>query len=359
MTRLQRYSLVVIATVLTVAALRVADGFFVPLVFALVLALALAPIVRRLERLMARWVASALVVMMAIGGVGVMAYGLSDEAAYAIAELPDATRTFRENLRRLVNRREGTLSKIQQAASELQETATENSDRPLTPKGVTPVQVIAPPVDFTNFVWFGSQGILAALGMAAVISFLVYFLLAAGELFKRKFVRLAGEKLSQRRITLQVIEQIGDRVAKSLLHLAFASILVGIATWGMLSWFGVRYAGLWGLAAGLMNCIPYLGPAVVAVGLFLAGLLQFDLPTAFMIGGVAMVITAIEGFLFTPIVFGRSVALNPVAVFVSFMFWGWLWGIPGMFLALPLLTIIKTIAESVEDLAPLAEMLSD
>ena len=111
------------------------------------------------------------------------------------------------------------------------------------------LQVIAPPVDFTNFVWFGSQGILTVLGAAAVISFLVYFLLAAGELFKRKFVRLAGEKLSQRRITLQVIEQIGDRVAKSLLHLAFASILVGIATWGMLSWFGVRYAGLWGLAA--------------------------------------------------------------------------------------------------------------
>jgi predicted PurR-regulated permease PerM len=102
-----------------------------------------------------------------------------------------------------------------------------------------------------------------------------------------------------------------------------------------------------------------LGPAVVAAGLFLAGLLQFDLPTALMIGGVSMVITTIEGSLFTPIVFGRSVALNPVAVFVSFMFWGWLWGIPGMFLALPLLTIIKTIAESVEDLAPLAELLSD
>ena len=359
MSRLQRYSLVAIATVLTVAALRVAAGFFVPLIFGIVLALALAPIVRRLERLMARWVASGLVVMLAVSGVGGLAYSLSDEATEAVAALPDATRALRQTLRELVNRREGTLSKIQQAASELQETATENTERPLTPKGVTPVQVVAPPVDFSNFVWFGSQGILASLGAAAVISFLVYFLLAAGELFKRKFVRLAGEKLSQRRVTLQVIEQIVDRVAKALLHLGFAGILVGVATWAMLAWFGVQYAGLWGLAAGLMNCIPYLGPAVVAAGLFLAGLLQFDLATALMIGGVSMVITTIEGSLFTPIVFGRSVALNPVAVFVSFMFWGWLWGIPGMFLALPLLTIIKTIAESVEDLAPLAELLSD
>jgi predicted PurR-regulated permease PerM len=99
---------------------------------------------------------------------------------------------------------------------------------------------------------------------------------------------------------------------------------------------------------------------VVAAGLFLASLLQFsDLATATLISGVSLTVTTIEGALFTPIVFGRSVALNPVAVFVSFMFWGWLWGIPGMFLALPLLTILKTVAESVEDLAPVAELLSD
>jgi predicted PurR-regulated permease PerM len=122
----------------------------------------------------------------------------------------------------------------------------------------------------------------------------------------------------------------------------------------------VEYAVLWGIAAGLLNCIPYLGPAIVAAGLFLSALLQFgDLATASLISGVSLVITTIEGSLLTPILFGHSVALNPVAVFLSFMFWGWVWGIPGMFLALPLLTIVKTIAESVDDLAPLAELLAD
>jgi len=220
--------------------------------------------------------------------------------------------------------------------------------------------VVEPPLDLSNIVWFGSQGILGILGSTALIGFLVYFLLASGDLFKRKLLKLSGDRLSQRKITLQVIEQIGDRVAKSMLHLMFAGVLVGLCTWGIVAWFGVQYAGLWGLLAGVLNAVPYLGPAVVAGGLFLATLMQFgDVYQAGLISIVSLVVTTIEGSLFTPIVFGKSVALNPVAVFVSFMFWGWLWGIPGMLLALPLLTIINTIAQSVDDLAPLAELLSD
>lgn len=357
---LQGYALVAIATVLVVAALRAAEGFLVPLAFGIVIALVLAPPVRRLERLMPRWVASALVVLTAFGAFGAMSYSLSDEAAEAVAALPDAVRTLRVTLRRVVNREQSALSQIQEAAEELQQTATESSDPPTTPRGVTPVQVVTPPVDFSNFVWFGSQGILAFGGAVVVVAFLVYFLLAAGDLFKRKFVRLGGDTLSKRKITLQVIEQIGDRVAKAINHLALASALVGLTTWLLLEWFDVRYASLWGLAAALFNFVPYVGPVVVAAGLFLASLLQFgEVSTAMMVAGASLVITTLEGSVFTPIVFGRSVALNPVAIFVSFMFWGWLWGVPGMFLALPLLTIIKTVAESVEDLAPLAELLSD
>jgi predicted PurR-regulated permease PerM len=285
---------------------------------------------------------------------------MSDEASIAVANLPQAARTLRQTLRGLVRGGESTLAQLQRAAKELQRTATENTDRPSTPSGVTPVQVVEPPVDFNNFVWFGSYGVLSFLGSLTVIAFLVYFFLASGDLFKRKLVRLSGERLSQRRITVQVIDQIAERVGKAMIHLLFAGVLVGVSTWALLWWFGVNYPVLWGFAAGLLNCIPYLGPAVVAAGLFLATLLQFtDLATAMMIAGISLVITTLEGSLFTPIVFGRSVALNPVAVFVSFMFWGWLWGIPGMFLALPLLTIVKTIAESVEDLESVAELLSD
>jgi predicted PurR-regulated permease PerM len=360
MSNFQRYAVITIATILLVAALRAAAGFIVPIVFGVVLALTLAPVVKRLERVMVRWVASALVVVTVLTAIGACAYSMSDEASLAVSNLPAATRALRETLRDLVRGREGTLSQLQRAAKELQRTASENTERPTTPSGVTPVQVVEPPVDFNNFVWFGSQGVLTFLGSFALIAFLVYFLLASGDLFKRKLVRLSGERLSQRRITLQMIDQIGERVGKAMIHLVLAGILVGVCTWALLWWYGVNYPVLWGVAAGLLNCIPYLGPAVVAAGLFLASLLQFsDIAVALLVAGISLVITTIEGSLFTPIVFGRSVSLNPVAVFVSFMFWGWLWGVPGMFLALPLLTILKTIAESVEDLAPLAELLSD
>lgn len=360
MTKLQRYAVVTIATILVVAALRAAAGFLVPFIFGVVLALTFAPVVRLLERAIPRWVASALVVLIAAGGIAGFAYSMSDEASVAVANLPEAARTLRQSLRELVRGGEGTLSQLQRTAKELQKTATENTDRPSTPSGVTPVQVVEPPVDFNNFVWFGSQGVLSFLGSVTLITFLVYFFLASGDLFKRKLVRLSGERLSQRRITVQMLDQIGARVGMAMSHLVLASILVGVVTWALLWWFGVNYPVLWGVVAGLMNCIPYLGPAVVAAGLFLASLMQFsDLPTAALIAFGSLAITTIEGTLFTPIIFGRSVSLNPVAVFVSFMFWGWLWGIPGMFLALPLLTILKTVAESVEDLAPVAELLSD
>ena len=360
MVGLQAYALVGIAVVVVVGALKVAQGFFVPVVFGVVVALALAPLVRRLQRLMARWIASALAVALLVGLVGFMAYSLSDEASEAIAGLPQATRTLRQTFRTAISHGEGALSQIQTAATELQKTATESTERPSTPSGVTAVQVIEPPVDFSNFVWLGSQGALTFAGSAALVIFLIYFLLASGDLFKLKLVRMSGDRLSHRKITVQVIDQIGDRVAKSMLHLIVAGIVVGVCTWALLTVFEVRYAGLWGLAAGLLNCVPYLGPAVVAAGLFLASLLQFgNVATAALIAAISMTVTTLEGFLFTPIVFGRSVQLNPVAVFVSFLFWGWLWGIAGMLLALPLLMIVKTIAESIEDLSPLSELLSD
>lgn len=360
MVGMQAYALVVLAIIAMIGGLRAAQGFFVPIVFGVVIALALAPLVRRLQRLMPRWVASAIAVSLLVGLLGFMAYSLSDEAAQAISGLPQATRTLRQTFRSILRNGEGALSHLQRAATELQKTATESSERPSTPSGVTPVQVVAPPVDFSNFVWLGSQGVLTFAGSAALVGFLVYFLLASGDLFKRKLVKMSGDRLSQRKVTVQVIDQIGERVAKSMLHLILAGLVVGFSTWALLFALGVRYAGLWGLAAGLLNAVPYLGPAVIASGLFLAGLLQFgELTTAAMVAGVSLVVTSLEGFLFTPIVFGRSVQLNPVAVFVSFLFWGWLWGIAGMLLSLPLLMILKTIAESIDDLAPLSELLSD
>jgi predicted PurR-regulated permease PerM len=161
-------------------------------------------------------------------------------------------------------------------------------------------------------------------------------------------------------VTVEAIDQIGERVAQSLSHLVLMGILVGVATWLAFSWMGVQYAALWGIAAAVMNAVPYFGPTVVAALATVAAFLQFaSFGIAAAVGAVSLAITAVEGFLLTPMLFGQAVRVNPVAVFVSALFWGWLWGGWGLLLSLPLLVIVKTIAESVTDLKPLAEMLSD
>jgi predicted PurR-regulated permease PerM len=356
----QGYGVVSLAVIIGVAALSVAQGFIVPVVVSLVLALALARVVRQLARVMPRWLAAALVVILLIAGLAVMAYLLSAEAARAIAQLPTATRALREAFRVVINRQQGPLSQLQRAIDELERAATESTDRPQTPSGVTPVQVIEPPVDFNNIMWLGSQGVVSVAAQLTLVMFLVYFLLAYGDLFKRKLVRMSGESLARRKVTVQLIDEIGENVAKSISHLTMTSVLVGVATSIALSLMDVRYAGLWGVAAGLFNFVPYVGPLVVSVGLFLASLVQFgDIYMALIVSAVSMAITSVEGFLFTPIVFGRTARVNPVAVFIGFLFWGWLWGLWGMLLAMPLLLIMRTVADKVDDLAPLAELLSD
>jgi predicted PurR-regulated permease PerM len=359
-TGLQGYGVVSLAVVIVVAGLSLAQGFFIPVFVSLVLALALARIVRKLERIMPRWAAAATVVLLLVALLGAGVYSLSDEAAGAIAELPKATRSLRQAARVFLNQRQGTLSELQRAIDELERTATESTERPATPSGVTAVQVVEPPVNFSNIVWLGSQGVIWIAAQLTLVLFLVYFLLAYGDLFKRKLIRLSGDTLTKRRVTVRLIDEIGDSVAKTISHLTLTSVLVGVATTLCLWLLDVNYAGLWGLAAGLFNFIPYVGPLVVACGLFLAGIVQFgDLPMAMMVASVSIVITSVEGFVFTPIVFGRTARVNPVAVFIGFLFWGWLWGLWGMLLALPLLLIMRAIADKVDELAPLAELLSD
>lgn len=133
-----------------------------------------------------------------------------------------------------------------------------------------------------------------------------------------------------------------------------------MTTWLAFLWLGVKYAALWGIAAGVLNAVPYFGPTMVGLAATVFAMLQFGAPTtALAVGGVSLVITPIEGMLITPLLFGQLVRVNPVAVFVSALFWGWLWGVWGLLLALPLLVIVKTVAEAVDDLKPFGELLSD
>ena len=343
----------VIAFLLSLAALRYARGFLAPLMAAVLVSLALAPPVRQLSRAMPRWLASGIVVL----GIGAMvattARLLWDDLAVFSRRLPAIVRDIRETIQS-ASPRQGLLRQLQQAVSELERAAA-----PPKPTEATQVQIVEP-VDVQRQMMSGARTAGGYLLQGVLLLFLVYFLLASGDLIKTKLVKLSGDRLSQRKVTLQMIDEMSTKIARFVFYMFWSGAVVGLATWLVFWSLGMRYAGLWGVAAGVLNCIPYFGPTVIMVASAAAALLQFEsLSMMAAVSGASVVITALEGFLLMPIFLGQAARVNSVAVFVSVMFWGWLWGALGMLLAVPILMMMKTIADRVDTLAGLSELLDE
>ncbi|MGC3983406.1 MAG: AI-2E family transporter, partial [Pseudorhodoferax sp.] len=184
--------------------------------------------------------------------------------------------------------------------------------------------------------------------------------LASGTMFRRKLVRISGASFSRKKITVQVLDDIVGHVERYLLVQILTSAIVGLAT-GLVFWaFGLENAAVWGIVAGVTNLIPYLGSLLVMVGAGLLALLQFDsYHMALLIAGSSLAIHTLVGQLLVPWLTSRTSRMNPVAVFVGVIFWGWLWGVPGLLLGIPIMMVIKAICDHVEDLQPVGELLSD
>lgn len=342
----------VIACLLLLFALRYAQGVLAPLMVAALVGLALAPPVRALSRLVPRWLASAVVVMLIASAFVTTAYFLSDEVAAFSRRLPSLVREIRSAVQS-ASPRQGLLTQLQQAVSELER----STSSPRT--GSTPVTIVEP-VDVQRGVLTGARRLGGYLGQGVMMLFLVYFLLASGDMFKEKLVKLGGARLSERKITLQMIEEVNTKIGRFVFYQAWSGVLVGLLTWLAFWWLGVRYAGLWGVAAGVLNTVPYAGPTFIMVASAVAAMIQFkSAGMVMLVASVSVGITGLEGFLLAPLFLGQAAHVNSVAVFVAVMFWGWLWGGVGLIIAVPVLMIVKTIADHVESLNGLRELLSD
>jgi predicted PurR-regulated permease PerM len=343
----------VIAIILSLAACRYASGILTPLLVAVLAAVALAPIVRALSRVLPRWLASAIVVVGIAAAFGLTAWMLSDEVSAFSRRVPSLLREVRAAIQS-ASPRQSLVRQLQQAVNELEQTTT-----PAKPTDATPVTIVETTDVQRSMVSYG-QTAGSYLGTAVLLMFLIYFLLASGEMFKSKLVRLSGERLSQKKVTVQMIDEIIDQIGRFVFYQFWSGLLVGLVTWLAFAWMGVRYAGLWGVAAGVLNCIPYFGPTIIMVTSAVAAMIQFKEPS--MVGMVALTslaITSLEGFVIAPIALGRAASVNSVAVFVSVMFWGWMWGPLGLILAVPLLMIVKTVADHIESLSSVSELLGE
>lgn len=339
-----------------------AQPVFIPVMVGVLLSYALSPLVNFLEELhIPRALGAALLLLSILGGIGTMGYRLSDDAASLIETLPEAAENFGRALRETNDNSVGALENLQLAVAELQRAAVENAGQEAeVPDGVTRVQIEQPTVDIRQYVTLGTIGVLTVAGQIGVVLFLVFFLLTAGDTFRRKLVKIAGPTFTRKKITLQLLNEITDQIQRYLLVQMATSILVGVATWLVFVWIGLENAAIWGIAAAVCNTIPYLGPVVVTGGTAIVAFLQFEsIGMAALVAGLSLLITSLEGFLLTPWLVGRASRMNAVAVFVGVLFWGWLWGVWGLLLGLPIIMTVKAICDRVEDLKPVGEMLGE
>jgi predicted PurR-regulated permease PerM len=321
---------------------------------------ALDPIVTRLTRLrLNRALAAALVLGVLVWALGFAAYSLRGQAVEAFNSLPETVRTLREALHS-GGGSNPAIQKVKQTAKEIEKVAAEASAPPAVPQGVTPVQVQEPPFKAADYLLWGSRGAVAFGGQITIIFFLVFFLLASGDLYKRKLVKIAGNTFSEKRLTVQILHEIDDQIEKFLIVRIITSLFVAVATWLALWLLGLKQAAIWGIAAGVLNTIPYLGPIIVSAGLAVVAFLQFGmLSMVVYVSGAALLVTAIEGFLLTPALVGRAAQMNQVAVFVGLLFWGWMWGLWGAILAVPILMVTKVTCDRIDGLQGLAEFLAE
>jgi predicted PurR-regulated permease PerM len=190
------------------------------------------------------------------------------------------------------------------------------------------------------------------------VCFITYFLMASGDTFRRKMVRIAGPTFSQKKITIQTLDEITQQIHLYLMVQIGTSVLVGVATWLAMLGLGLERAAVWGVAAAALNLVPYLGSVVITGALAMAALLQFGtLAMALSAGAASLLIHTVAGQLLTPLVTSRAARMNPVVIFVGVLAWGWLWGAWGLFLGAPMLMVVKAVCDRVDDLKPLGELL--
>jgi predicted PurR-regulated permease PerM len=355
-------SLALLALLATLFALRWASAVFIPLLLGVMTSYALSPAVDRLQHWhIPRAIGAALLLLVVLGGLGYTAYSLSDDATALVESLPDAAQKLRESLRTERGAPEGAIEKVQRAAAKLEQAAEERgSPAPSASPGVTRVQIERPHFNIKDYLWSGTLGLAGFISQALVVCFITYFLMASGDSFRRKMVKIAGPTFSQKKITIQVLDEITRQIQRYLFVQVFTSLLVGLATWVAFASIGLKHAAVWGIAAAVLNFVPYIGSIVVSGGAALVGFLQFGtLGMALAIGVISLVIHTLCGNLLTPWLTSRASRINPVVIFVGVLAWGWLWGIWGLLLGAPLLMVVKAVCDRVDDLKPVGELLGE
>jgi predicted PurR-regulated permease PerM len=354
-------ALTVVAVFAGLVILQDARSVLIPIVLAILISYALSPMVASLTRhRVPRAAASMVAVLVLVGTIGAGVWSFSDDVFAIVDSVPQTAQRIRERVRAARRQTSGTFQRVQEAATQLEQTAKEAQGTSEPARGVQKVEIVEPPFRASDYLWLGGVGLFGILGQFSMILFLVFFLLVSDDLFKKKLVKIAGPTMTKKKVTVQILDEINRQIESFLKVQIITNVVVGVATGAALCAFGVNNYVVWGLFAGIFNSVPYLGPVIVTAGLGVVTFAQFDdLTKSLYVAAATLAITSLEGYLLAPALMGRAARMNPVAIFIGLLFWTWIWGVWGTVLAVPMLMMVKAICDHVEDLQPIGELLGE
>jgi predicted PurR-regulated permease PerM len=341
-----RWAQVGLFLIALIAALRIGSTLILPILIAGMLALLLAPPVAwMVKRRLPPTLAAGLVVLALVCTV---AFGIRMLATPAVTWLERAPETIAQAERK-IKRLTKPLETLQATAEKVEQVTSGNNGNDRA-RAVT----VAPAGLFQKL----SGTTTAMMGALMTVIFLTFFLLSWGAKFRAKLANLLPDK--HRKGVDGAIQEMQEQMSAYLFTATMINSGVGLLTYLALWLLDYPNPGLWAVAAGVLNFIPYLGAMVTIIIIFLAGLVTFDTAgPAFMGAGAFFIINLAEANVVTPVVLGRRLPLNPVAIFTGLLFWGWMWGVTGAVLAVPLMVMMKVMADRIEPLKPLGVLLDN
>lgn len=348
----------VVTVLAVVAALYLARGFFVPLLIGILGSYALRPLVNGLKSVhVPRSVGAALVLSIVVGSLSWVGFTLADDVAAVIEKLPEAARALREKLSAARGGPPSALQNMHDAATELEGAASDAGGRPKGGAKPAPRQASSP-TWLRDYALSQTALLVTVAAKAPIVLLLTYFLLASGQHFRRKLLLLVGHSLTRKKDAVRILDEVDTQVQRYLLAMLASNALLAAAAWLAFLALGLEQAGVLGAAAGVLHFVPYLGTLLLVVSSGTAALLQSGSHLyAFTVAGVALALAGSIGFLFMNWLQSRFARVNPAVLFISLLFFGWLWGVWGLLLGAPLVAIAKAIFDRVDALNPAGELL--
>ena len=354
-------AMIIAALVVLPFVLYAGAAFFIPLFVSLFMSYALSPVVDWMERCHLPRSASAAMTMILVTALLVIGVQQAlSGTADVLEELPQAVQKLRYEVTSWQrDGKGGALKQVQKTADELQKLAGASAAA-VTPSAPQAPPAPAPASEPKTIVMAGTMGMAILMGQLVSILFLTYFLLAAGDLFRRRLMQVMEPSLAARKKALQILRQIHLLSQRYFALVLAMNILVGLVTSAGLYLLDVRHPVFWGMTMAIVHTIPYLGAAAVTAAVGLIAFLQFgSLGQALLAAAVPLGASMLIGIGLQTVLMGRTARMNAVVVFVALLFFGMVWGAWGLLLAFPIMATLKMVFGEIEHLKPVALLMGN